>query len=539
MAVKILSYAFSLTLVLTLLSLPVAAAEWIEIAPQGHYFQTESGRPFIVIGHNDAITWPNLDDLLITSNPVETDRYLAKLKANGINTLRIMLEYAQESYGLLENPLGEFAPRVVAFWDRFIKLAETYDIHLIITPWDPFWMERNWARNPYNRRNGGPMDSMKGFLTDPEAIAWQRRRLAFAIERWGGSPAILAWELMNEIELWWGATPQEISQWITETAAFVRTREMELYGRTHLLTASLATPFPSKALVDAVLNHPDLDFATTHQYVGPATNQPTNTVDAALDVELATLYARSQLTDKRPYLDTESGPIDRWINDPAFDTEYYHNMSWAHLASGGAGQGLRWPYRNPHVLTEGMYRVQAALARFVDAFDWKGFVPAPIARYATVEATPSPAQDSAPASASTLSIPDVRVFGVADKTRALLWLLNMTSRDAEQGRRTPASQPLGTATGRPALEGAFLIVDRKSWREQVWNGQFGQAKASQAYAAEAGPTATASETLTVQFWNTYTGEMIAETRVVTAADTWTIPLPAFDRDLAIVIKMVE
>lgn len=475
MAGKVIGFILLGTLLLMLLSSPVNAAEWIRIAPQGYYFQTESGNPFIIIGHNDV----------------------AKLKANGINTLRIMLEYSQESYGLLENPLGEYSPRVVAFWDRFIKLAEIYDIHLIITPWDPFWMERNWSRNPYNRQNGGPMESMKGFLTDPEAIAWQRRRLAFAIERWGSSPAILAWELMNEIELWWGANPEEISQWISETAAFVRAREMELYGRTHLLTASLATPFPSKALVDAVLDHPDLDFATTHQYVGAATNRPVNTVDAALDVELATLYARSQLSDERPYLDTESGPIERWISDPDFDAEYYHNMTWAHLASGGAGQGLRWPYRNPHVLSEGMYQVQAALARFVSAFDWAGFVPAPIARYATVETTPNT---------------DIRVFGVADETRALLWLLNMESR--------------------AAVEGAVLTVERQAWREAVWNEKYNTSPAEPAHAG------ADSETLIVQFWDTYKGEIIGERRVVTDAGLWTIQLPAFERDLAVAIRVL-
>lgn len=494
------------------LALPVAASEWIEVAPQGFYFQTESGEPFIVIGHNDAITWPNLDDLLITSNPAEAARYLAKLKASGINTLRVMLEYAQEPYGLLENPLGEYASRVLTFWDQFIKLAEENDVYLIITPWDPFWMERNWARNPYNSRNGGPMTGMRGFLTNPAAIEWQRRRLAFAIERWGSSPAILAWELMNEIDLWWGATPQEISTWIAETAAFVRSLEMKWYGRAHLLTASLATPFPSKALVDAVLNHPDLDFATTHQYVGAATNRPANTVDAASDVQLATLYARSQLPDGRPYLDTESGPIERWISDPAFDAEYYHNMTWAHLASGGAGQGLRWPYRSPHVLTEGMYQVQAALSRFVHTFDWKGFVPAPISRHVVVDAMPSD---------------EVRVFGVSDETRVLLWLLNMAPRMAS----TAAAEP------KAVVEGAVLTVGRESWWEEVWSKQYASRKHGDSPAGVAG-TGTDPETLVVQFWDTYKGEIIAETQVVTDTRHWTIPLPAFERDLAVTIKVL-
>ena len=41
-------------------------------------------------------------------------------------------------------------------------------------------------------------------------------------------------------------------------------------------------------------------------------------------------------------------------------------MSWAHLASGGAGGGMRWPNRHPHVLTSGMPPA-AATCRIISA----------------------------------------------------------------------------------------------------------------------------------------------------------------------------
>ena len=55
---------------------------------------------------------------------------------------------------------------------------------------------------------------------------------------------------------------------------------------------------------------------------------------------------------------TRSGPCR------TFDDEYFRHMQWAHLASGGAGGGMRWPNRHPHVLTRGMRAAQRALARF-------------------------------------------------------------------------------------------------------------------------------------------------------------------------------
>nr|GFC97587.1 hypothetical protein [Tanacetum cinerariifolium] len=55
----------------------------------------------------------------------------------------------------------------------------------------------------------------------------------------------------------------------------------------------------------------------------------------------------------RPFFDSEHGPIYTFNNrrrtlPEAFDDAYFRHMQWAHFASGGAGGGLRWPYRQPH-----------------------------------------------------------------------------------------------------------------------------------------------------------------------------------------------
>ena len=41
--------------------------------------------------------------------------------------------------------------------------------------------------------------------------------------------------------------------------------------------------------------------------------------------------------------------------------------------SGGAGGGMRWPNRHPHVLTPGMRKAQWALSRFLPLIDWTRF----------------------------------------------------------------------------------------------------------------------------------------------------------------------
>lgn len=460
----------SLALALLVSSAPLQGAAHespIVVAPGGRYLQKD-GRAFLIIGHNDALTWPGLSPLLDRSDPRAAEEYLHKLKIKGLNTLRVMIEYAQFDGGLLENPLGTYRPAVVAFWDTFFQWLEKYDLYAIVTPWDPFWMERNWARNPYNSQNGGLVPDMKGFLTNPATVAAQKDRYRFLIDRWGGSRHLLAWELLNEVDLWWGANPDEISRWIEMMAGFIRGYQREKYGFNSLVTISSAAPMPSGRLDEVIYNHPSLDFATTHLYTGPGMNAPLNTTDAAEEVALAVTYAGMTIKDKRPYTDTESGPIDAWIGSPKFDAEYLHNISWAHLASGGAGTGMRWPYRNPHILTDEMLDVLGGISRFAAAFDFTGFAPDNI-------------------TGDLRTDPKCRIYGIADRRRALLWIL----RDSlAQGKVRPAAV-------------AWKAIPAGAYR--------------------------------VSYWDTWRHEWLRrETRTLSGRTTWRTP--SFARDIAIVLE---
>ncbi|HEV2569666.1 hypothetical protein [Sphingomonas sp.] len=86
----------------------------------------------------------------------------------------------------------------------------------------------------------------------------------------------------------------------------------------------------------------------------------------------------SEITDSRPFFDSEHGPIhafkDKKRTPPEnFDDEYFRHMSWAHLTSGGVGGGMRWPNRRPHILTPGMRRAQLAMSKFLPLINWNTF----------------------------------------------------------------------------------------------------------------------------------------------------------------------
>jgi hypothetical protein len=452
---------------------------YITVTQNGRYFQDELGQGFIVIGQNDAITWPGLVELLKGRSPEVCEAYIKDLREHGINVSRVMMEYAQFDFGLMENPMGVYSQSVIDFWDKFIGLAEKHNLYLLLTPYDTFWQVINWKKNPYNAGNGGPCKQMRDWLTSPEVIASHKARWEFMIKRWGGSPNIFAWDIMNEIELYWGCTPEEIDAYITEMATYIRDLEMQVWGRTHLLTTSAAAPVPCGKLGHVIYNHPLLDFANTHLYGGLGTREPVDTIECAVEMMDGVKMSIQSIYNTRPYLDTESGPIDGWIKNRKFDREYHHNMSWAHLASGGASTGMRWPYTKPHHILPEMRDNLLGVARLAATIDWTTFNSRNVSE--NVRA----------------SKPGILKAGCADGKTALIWLL------LDKRVRRSAS---------------FNNVDLRI-KHVVEDGE---------YVAEV--------------WETYTGTPVASFEVTVEDNIGKFSLPALDanmRDLALVLRQVK
>jgi mannan endo-1,4-beta-mannosidase len=133
-------------------------------------------------------------------------------------------------------------------------------------------------------------------------------------------------------------------------------------------------------------------------------------VNPAIDMARHVREAISRINDGRPFLDTEHGPIHSFKDHERtlpedFDDEYFRHMQWAHLASGGAGGGMRWPNRHPHVLTSGMHKAQRSLAAFLPSIDWMTFRRRNISQEIRVD------------------MPGVSAFGSADDRQAVVWLL--------------------------------------------------------------------------------------------------------------------
>ncbi len=357
------------------------ALPWIVRSPGAPYFATEDGATWHPIGANDAIGWPELDPLFRRRDLPAVERHLRHLADHGVTVLRLMLEYAQGRHRYLERPVGRFAPNMVALWDDLFAICERIGMRMLLTPFDTFFTWRRWRHHPYARANGGPCEGRHALLTCRGTREALKARLAFATERWGASGAIFAWDLWNEIHpAHAGGDPGAFAPFIADVGGFLRDLEVRRHGRAHLQCVSIYGPelVAHPATVDPVFRHPALDFASSHFYEHGTIDDPRDTVAPAVSVGRLTREALAHVADMRPFLDSEHGPIHRFKDKHRtlpedFDDEYFRHIAWAHLASGGAGGGMRWPNRSPHVLTPGMRRAQRVMAGFLPLMDWSRF----------------------------------------------------------------------------------------------------------------------------------------------------------------------
>jgi hypothetical protein len=86
---------------------------WITTRPGILYFLTDTGAPWTPIGQNDAISWPELAGPFRRRDLAGDGAHLRWLKAHGVTSLRLVLEYAQGQHRYFEQPAGRFVPVMV------------------------------------------------------------------------------------------------------------------------------------------------------------------------------------------------------------------------------------------------------------------------------------------------------------------------------------------------------------------------------------------------------------------------------------------
>jgi mannan endo-1,4-beta-mannosidase len=421
---------------------------WIRVSKASPYFETDLGEPWTPVGHNDSITWPALRALYGRQDPAAVESYLEMLARRSVTVLRLMLEYSEGDDRYLEEPAGRFNPRMIRLWDDLFSLCGKHGLRILATPFDTFWMWNRWDRHPYNKLNGGPCDDRARLLLCPETRKFMKARLEFASGRWGGSGALFAWDLYNEIHpSHAGDSAGCFPEFIEDLSTALRSFEDRRYGRAHPQTVSVFGPHMilDSRIKDCIFRHPCLDFASTHFYEEGTIDFPRNTVDAAIATGRIMREALAEAPDQRPFFDSEHGPIhtykDHRITLPEpFDDEYFRHMQWAHFASGGAGGGMRWPNRAVHILTKGMHVAQRNLSRFLPLIDWRRFRRRNLNQEIGVEGGP------------------LASFACASEDQAVAWLLRTDSIGSD-GRLNRRATPVPARIRLPRMrEGCYEVT---------------------------------------------------------------------------------
>jgi hypothetical protein len=204
---------------------PEGARGFVRRVGDGRALRFDDGSPFIAVGEN--LSWYD------SRGTFAYDAWMARLAAEGCTYIRVWmpswafgLEWIRRdaSGAVVETTLGNYAARLERAWqlDHVLELARQHGIEVMLSIQNhgAFSLAFNseWADNPYNAVNGGPLVSPRELFTSAEARELFRRRLRYVVGRWGHAPQILAWELWNEVDLVEQPSLPDLLAWHREMA---------------------------------------------------------------------------------------------------------------------------------------------------------------------------------------------------------------------------------------------------------------------------------------------------------------------------------
>ncbi|HET7536909.1 MAG TPA: cellulase family glycosylhydrolase, partial [Candidatus Didemnitutus sp.] len=200
------------------------------------------GTPFTPIGAN--LAWPPSGQ-----HPDYYASAFARFQSEHLNWMRVwMAHWSNLNLDWSNGASGALDLKVAADWDKIIAGADERGVYvqLVLQHHGQYssTVNSNWAANPWNASHpGGFLKSPAEFFTSPKARELTEWKYRYIVARWGYSPAIVAWELFNEVH-WTDAfktSEGDVGAWHTAMAKFIR--NIDTYH--HLVTTStenLASP---------------------------------------------------------------------------------------------------------------------------------------------------------------------------------------------------------------------------------------------------------------------------------------------------------
>lgn len=448
-------------------------------------FEFDNGSPAFLIGQN--VAWYD------ARGTAAYDKWFREMSANGANYARIWLA----SWGFApewnNTRLGDYSARQDRAYqlDHVFELAEENGIYLMLCliSHGQFGtrVDSEWAHNPYNAENGGPLAKPVDFLTDSESIRLFKQKIRYIAARWGYSTHLFSWEWWNEVDLTDGLSNEALLRpWVGEMTGYMKS--VDPYS--HLISLSYAGDGTSGG---SVWDMPEISYCQVHDYSHDSWS-----------------VFFDSTTDKlsgygKPALFAEFGIPSREPLDPA--GIHLHDGLWAGLTSGSAGTGMLW-WWDTYVEPNDLYRQYRGLAKFVAG-------------------EPLNTEEFVRSDTRVLGTDQLEAHGITSPNRSLIRVLsreytydgyNRLLQDAlweqigkEQTETgADAEQDAGMTVGFPVVEGGVLVV-----------------------------SGIAPGVYRVEFWDTLTGEIVAKSNVSVASGSGQVQIALMPIRGDIAIKLIK
>lgn len=344
------------------------------------YFQYDNGSSYFPIGHNLLYSWDEAGGLVVYK------QWLRDLAASGGNYARLLIDLpwfislewrppvgnytaAQEAAARLDDILQTAADEGIALqlvlvWHQGLKNYSPPPVNLPPVPRPD--MSADWSDHPYNVTLGGSLSGPGIFYTDLRAQEWLQRRLRYIVARWGYSPQIFAWELIDKIDQKLNYEPGPASGWVSTMAGYLR--GIDPYQHMITVGSSIYDPL--------ILSNPSLDFTQGEFYQ----RRP---IETAADqvIGIQQIIRRQLKVSPAPAL-VNAFSLNSWFEPTEDDPQGIHvQMSlWAAALSGsGGGAASDWWYS--YLIPQNIQRYYRSISAFTEDVDWGGLrlEPAPSA----------------------------------------------------------------------------------------------------------------------------------------------------------------
>ena len=222
------------------------------------------------------------------------------------------------------------------------------------------WCDPEWEDNPYNKMNGGFLDSPEEFFRNPIAKEIYKKKLRYIIARWGYSTHIAGLELWSEIDLVgdsWNFHANDVQaapkvQWHREMTEYLE----RIDPWNHMVTTHFSTT--CSRIKSTLVSIPGIDYIACDAYRGSG---------GITKLVLAT--ARAFANHGKPGIVTEYGGSPFASTVPGLRADVHAGL-WSTYMTHTAGSPLLWWHQ--FIDSDGLYWNYKALAAYHQGEDRRG-----------------------------------------------------------------------------------------------------------------------------------------------------------------------